>query len=136
MDVMPDDNVAQMPYPEAATLQGEGITSPVAAQTLLGMAQLTSNQGEEQRGAKRKLNMVSRKPKKPHQCKYKECKANVHQGTQACLKHQPMLCTYPYCADFVEVDTRFSQKRELCRIHYMELTSRTRSMFPGRADRP
>lgn len=135
-EVLADNNVHQPPP------HGEGITSPVAAQTLLGMSQLSNSTHEEleefqeQRGTKRKLKMGSKSAKSHDQCQYKDCKGLVHKGTQACLKHQPMLCSYPYCADFVEVDHRFSQKRELCRIHYMELTSRSRSMFPSRADRP
>lgn len=128
---------AAYPQPEVHH-QGEGITSPIAAQTLLGMSQLATGaptDPQEQRGSKRKLS-TSKKDKKSNQCKYKDCKNKIHQQTQACLKHQHFLCTFPNCGDMVEIDNRFSQKRELCKVHYRALTNRPRSMFPSRADRP
>lgn len=130
---------------EAGAVQqlGNGITSPIAAQTLLGMSQLNSQQQPKQRsaGTKRKLDMTggggkSSKKKPSNRCQYRDCKARLYKQTRACFKHQNMLCTYPDCESFVEEDTRFSQKRELCRTHYSMLINRPRSMYEKRSDRP
>ena len=120
--------------------QKGGFTSPVAAQTLLGMSQLGTGNSQpdpqQQLPRKRKLNMAKSKPKKPNQCQYKNCKNEIYKHTRACEKHQMYLCTFPYCDELVELDTRFSQKRELCAMHFAQLTSKTRSMYASRAERP
>lgn len=121
--------------------QKGGFTSPVAAQTLLGMSQLGTGNSQpdpqqQLHRSKRKLNMPKSKPKKPNQCQYKNCKCEIYQRTRACLKHQMYLCTFPHCDELVELDNRFSQKRELCAMHFAQLTSKTRSMFASRAERP
>lgn len=126
-----ENNTAPVPV-----LQRETLTSPIAAQTLLGMSQLTQPHQHQQQGTKRKLNLGAKSSKKANVCKYRDCKAFIYKSTQACLKHQIMLCTFPGCEEFVEEDYRFKQKRELCRDHYALLTQRSRSMYPTRADRP
>eukprot|EP00804_Cyclotella_cryptica_P006767 CCRYP_015713-RA/>CCRYP_015713-RA protein AED:0.38 eAED:0.38 QI:0/-1/0/1/-1/1/1/0/312 len=117
--------------------RGNEITSPVAAQTLLGMSQLTSQ--PQRPGSKRKLDLggsKSSKSKPSNRCQYRDCKSKCYRLTKACLRHQIQLCTYPNCGDFVEEDVRFSQKRELCKVHYNMLTSRSRSMYEKRSERP
>ncbi|KAL7479431.1 hypothetical protein ACHAW6_005164 [Cyclotella cf. meneghiniana] len=117
--------------------RGNEITSPVAAQTLLGMSQLTSQPQRSE--SKRKLELggyKSSKSKPSNRCQYRDCKSKCYKHTKACLRHQIQLCTYPNCGDFVEEDVRFSQKRELCKVHYSMLTCRSRSMYEKRSERP
>jgi hypothetical protein len=127
-----NDNVAVAQPP---MLQGGGITSPIAAQTLLGMSQISTSMVQphqpqhQKRGPKRKLSLGKTSKSKSSQCcQFRNCKNRTHKQTRACFRHQPMLCSYPHCGDLVEEDKRFKQKRELCKMHYMALTQRPRGV--------
>lgn len=126
-----NDNVAVQP----PMLQGGGITSPIAAQTLLGMSQISTSMVQphqpqyQKRGPKRKLSLGKTSKSKSSQCcQFRNCKNRTHKQTRACFRHQPMLCSYPHCGNLVEEDKRFKQKRELCKMHYMALTQRPRGV--------